>query len=387
MRRRLVGHDVGRHASSRELGQYVGRVAFEGDGSRHARLLPLVDAIERVVEVRRPLVDVSGRQAPLDAGRVDLDHERDAAVHRHGKRLRAAHATEAGGHDKPTGQRAAEMAPRQLGQCFIRPLQNALGADVDPAAGRHLAVHGEPAIFEIAEMRPRRPGRNEQGIGDEHARRPRVRAEDGDGFPRLHHERLVVLEAEQRRDDGVERRPAARRAPGSAVDDEIIGTFGDFRIEVVHQHSERSFLRPSFAGDRRASRRADMAAEGAHRADMCGRCCPSQSLHAIRIARAEGSNLRTYASVVNLKLKNFLLDFCSDWVEQRSVRNPSGDRIDVGRRRPVDGEHGERSRARARARAPAAATCAAGRAGRSPGTRTESRRRRRGAPGRAPVQP
>ena len=105
--------------------------------------------------------------------RVDFDHERDPAVHRHGERLRAAHAAEAGGHDEPAGQRAAEVAPRQLGERFVRALQDALGADVDPAAGRHLSVHREPAIFEIAETLPRRPGRHEQRVGDEHARRPR----------------------------------------------------------------------------------------------------------------------------------------------------------------------------------------------------------------------
>ena len=269
MRRGLVGHDVRRHAAPRQLGQHVGRVAFERDGSRHARLLPLLDALERVVEVRRPLVDVTRRQAALDAGRIDFDDERDPAVHRHGERLRAAHATEAGGHDEPAAQRAAEVASRQLGERFVRALQNALGADVDPAAGGHLPVHRQAAIFEIAEMRPRRPGRHEQGVGDEDARRPRVRAEDGDRFAGLHDERFIVLEPVQRRDDGVEGRPAARRASRSAVDDEIVGTFGDLRVEVVHQHAERGFLRPSFAGDRRASRRADMAAEGAHRADVC----------------------------------------------------------------------------------------------------------------------
>ena len=63
--------------------------------------------------------------------------------------------------------------------------------------------------------------------------------------------------AAQRRDDRVERLPAARRAARAAVDDEIVRPFGDLGIEIVHQHPQRGFLRPSFAGERRAARRAE----------------------------------------------------------------------------------------------------------------------------------
>ena len=169
-----------------------------------------------------------------------------------------------------------------------------------------------------------------------------MRAEDGDGFARLHDERLVVLEPVQGRDDGVEGGPAARRAARAAVDDEVVRTFGDVGIEVVHQHAERGFLRPSLAGDRRASRRADMAAEGAHRAEVVCDAFPrgkrTQSIAIVAGCRAEGSNLRTYARVVNLKLKNFLLDFQRDCGEQRSIRDERRNRFDVGRRRTIDGE-------------------------------------------------
>ena len=111
-----------------------------------------------------------------------------------------------------------------------------------------------------------------QGVGDDDSGRPRMRAEDCDRLSRLHDQRFVVLEPLEGGDDGVEGSPAARGASRSAVDDEIFGTFGDFWVEVVHQHAKRGFLRPSLAGDRRASRRADMAAEGAHRAEACVSC-------------------------------------------------------------------------------------------------------------------
>ena len=45
--------------------------------------------------------------------------------------------------------------------------------------------------------------------------------------------------------------------PGAAVDDEIVGPLGDVGIEIVHQHPQRGFLRPSLARQRRAARRAE----------------------------------------------------------------------------------------------------------------------------------
>jgi hypothetical protein len=91
-----------------------------------------------------------------------------------------------------------------------------------------------------------------------------VRAEDADGLARLHQQRLVVFEVAQRGDDRVERIPAARGLAGAAVDDEIVGTLGDVGIEIVHQHAQRRFLRPSLAGNGGASRRPDDARADGH---------------------------------------------------------------------------------------------------------------------------
>ena len=68
----------------------------------------------------------------------------------------------------------------------------------------------------------------------------------------------------QRPDDRVERRPVARRLARSAVDDEIVGPLGDLGIEIVHQHPQRGFLRPAFAGQRGASWRSDGAGGSGH---------------------------------------------------------------------------------------------------------------------------
>ena len=48
----------------------------------------------------------------------------------------------------------------------------------------------------------------------------------------------------QRAHDRVEAGPVPRRAPGAAVDDEVVGTLGHLRVEVVHQHPQRGLGRP-----------------------------------------------------------------------------------------------------------------------------------------------
>src|SRR5262249_27261533 len=91
----------------------------------------------------------------------------------------------------------------------------------------------------------------------EHARRVLVCFEHADRLARLHEHRLVVAEAFERGHDGVVALPVARRLADAAVDDELLGALGHFRIEIVHEHPQRRFLLPSAGGDRGAARRAD----------------------------------------------------------------------------------------------------------------------------------
>ena len=85
---------------------------------------------------RRPVLDVARRQPALDARGVHFHHQGDTGVHRHRKRLRAAHAAETGGDDEAPGQRSAKMTASELGERLVGALQDALRADVDPAPGR-----------------------------------------------------------------------------------------------------------------------------------------------------------------------------------------------------------------------------------------------------------
>ncbi len=133
-------------------------------------------------------------------------------------------------------------------------------ADVDPAAGGHLAVHHEPLAIELVEHLPVRPFGHEVRVGDEHSRRVLVGAEDADGLARLDEQGLVLLEPLQRLDNLVEALPVARGAADAAIDDEALRVLGDLIVEVVHQHPHRGFGGPALALISLSAPRADVAA-------------------------------------------------------------------------------------------------------------------------------
>ncbi|GAA2780016.1 hypothetical protein GCM10020219_059410 [Nonomuraea dietziae] len=87
-----------------------------------------------------------------------------------------------------------------------------------------------------------------------------MRAEHADGTAGLHEQGLVALQRGERADKRVERGPVTRGLAGTAVDDQLLGVLGDFRVQVVLEHPERGLLRPALGGERGASRRAHGAA-------------------------------------------------------------------------------------------------------------------------------
>ena len=197
-----------------ELGQHLGAVADEPDRDR-ARARPCASSAHRSASSRSAVspIEVAGLDPALDPRGVDLDAERDAVVHRDGERLRAAHAAEPARERDRAGERPAEVLVRALGERLVRALQDPLGADVDPRARGHLAVHREPLRLELAEGVPVGPLRHEHRVRDQHARGHVVRAEDRDGLARLHEQGLVVGQRPQRAHDRVERLPDCGR-PG-----------------------------------------------------------------------------------------------------------------------------------------------------------------------------
>src|SRR6266436_9571383 len=154
------------------------------------------------------------------------------------------------------------MFSRRRRERFVRALQDSLRADIDPASGRHLAVHCQTGAVELAEFFPIVPVADQICVGDQDARRVFVRAEDSHGFSRLHQKRLIIFERAQRRDDRVVAGPVSRGLAAASVDDQVRGALGYFGVEIIHEHAQCGFLLPAFAGKRGPARRADDSAAG-----------------------------------------------------------------------------------------------------------------------------
>jgi hypothetical protein len=195
--------------------------------------------------------------AAFDPVGIYLDAEGHALVHGDGERLGAAHAAEAGGEADASSQGSAEALFCHGGERLVGSLQDALGSDVDPGPRRHLPVHREPGPLQLPERLPVGPFGDQQGVGDQNSRSPRVRPENGHRLARLHEQRLVVTEALQRTDDGPEALPVAGRLPRPAVDHKVLGTLGHLGIEVVHQHAQGRLLVPALAREIPPPRRPD----------------------------------------------------------------------------------------------------------------------------------
>src|SRR5262249_25770834 len=153
-------------------------------------------------------IQIAGLEPALDALIADFNAQEGGVVHRGGERLSAAHTAKAAADDQSAGQAAAEMATSAGSEGLVGTLENALSADVDPAAGRHLAEHRQTHRLQPTELFPSGPLRNQQAIGNQHARSQGMAAKDRDRLAGLNEERLIALQLAQGRDDGVEGLPA-----------------------------------------------------------------------------------------------------------------------------------------------------------------------------------
>ena len=90
-------------------------------------------------------------------------------------------------------------------------------------------------------------------------------AEDADRLARLDEQGLVLLQPLQRLDDPVVALPVARGAADAAIDDQLLGRFGDAGIEIVLEHPHRGLGQPALRDFLRPGPRPDRTAVVASR--------------------------------------------------------------------------------------------------------------------------
>ena len=225
---------------------------------------------QRLVERVGAHVEVARVESLLDALGPAFDGQHRRTRHGGRERLCTAHAAEPGGEDPAPAEVAAVVLASHLDEGLVGALHDALAADVDPRAGRHLPVHHQALAVELVEVVPGGPAADEVRVRDQHARCVGVRAEHPDGLAGLHQQRLVVAQRAQRTQDAVVAVPVARGAADAAVDDEIVGPLGDLGVEVVHQHAQRRLGEPAAGAQGRAARGADVVMRVFHEARTRG---------------------------------------------------------------------------------------------------------------------
>ena len=114
--------------------------------------IDFLDQLERFIKRVCDLIAVTALQSLLNARRINFDSEKHCAIHRCGEWLRAAHASEAAGQNKLSFKRTAKMFPASGGKGFECTLHDSLAADVNPRAGRHLAVHRQAQALEAIKL-------------------------------------------------------------------------------------------------------------------------------------------------------------------------------------------------------------------------------------------
>ena len=262
VRRRLVGHEVGHDAAPQNLREHLRRIAEEPDRARLPLAGPALHHGEGFVEVVGALVEIAGPDPGLDPLGVALDREADGARKGRGERLRAAHAAEPGREDPAPRQVAVIVLTPRLGKGLVGALHDALGADIDPAARSHLAVHGEATAIELREVLPGGPARHQVRVGDQHPGRICMGPEYPGRPAGLHQQGLLVSKLPEALDHAVEVVPAACGAADAAVDDQILWILRDLGVEVVHQHAKRRLGLPGTGRSIRSSGRDDRAGIG-----------------------------------------------------------------------------------------------------------------------------
>ena len=253
----LVSDHVRAYTTTNHFWQQFSSVPAQGDGNCFAFGGVFGDTGQRVIQVRGLLVDIASGQAEIDAALLAFDVQRAGAGQGGGQRLGTAHAAQTGRQHPFTDQAAVVVLATGLDEGFVGALDDALAADVDPAAGGHLAVHGQAFGVEFVEVLPRGPVRHQVGVGDQDPWRVAVGFEHADRLARLHQQGFVIVEVGQAFDDFVVALPVTRCPSNTAIHHQLGRVLGHLRVEVVHQHPQRRFGHPAFSSELGATGGAD----------------------------------------------------------------------------------------------------------------------------------
>ena len=220
--------------------QQVHDVAVIGDGAGllgiHVLLGDLPGLVQAVGAVADPALGVTG----LDTGVIDLGDDGGSTGDLSGLALSARHAAQTGGHEQTASQvailRNAQLQTAGVQQGVEGAVDDALGPDVHPAAGGHLAVVGNAQSGSAVEVLLIVEGADHQAIGDDAAGGHLVAVEQAQGVTGHHDQSLLVGHDLQILLDQAILHPVLADLTGLAVGDQLIGIQSDVEVQVVVDH-------------------------------------------------------------------------------------------------------------------------------------------------------
>jgi len=142
------------------------------------------------------------------------------------------------------------MEPCRIQQGDGGPVDNPLGTYVHIRAGGHLSVLGNPQGVEPFVLLPGRIVGNHHAVGNHHTGGFRVRGEESQGMPRIHHQGLLITHLRKVLHGEQVLGPVLKHRPVSTVSDQLMGVLRHRRIQVVldHQHDGCRLRRPGGIG-------------------------------------------------------------------------------------------------------------------------------------------
>ena len=172
--RSLVCHKVRTHTTrlgtAYQLGQYFCRIAEQGN--RHGLFCSHVlrQHGKGLVDIFGLLVHIARAQTEIDTALLAFDVEGARSGQSGGQGLCAAHAAQTCSQNPAACPVVVVMLTTGFHKSFKRTLHDALCADVNPRACRHLPIHEQTLAVEFVEVLPVGPLRNQVGVGDQHTR-------------------------------------------------------------------------------------------------------------------------------------------------------------------------------------------------------------------------
>jgi len=244
-----VGQHVRDEVAFEQAFEQRSRVGFRRHTVGLAGLTSLPDGVDGRVHVVDAALAVALVDAAVDALATDLGDETGRAVHRRRERLIATHPAEAGGHERPPGERAVVVLAGTLRERLVGSLQHPLCADVRPRPRGVVRHHRQAHLLELPEVLVGVVLADEVRVRQQHPRGALVRSDAADGLARLDDQGLVVgqlAEFVQNRVVGV---PRPGRPSDAAVHHEVLRAFGHLGVEVVVEQPKCGLLSPAFALD------------------------------------------------------------------------------------------------------------------------------------------